>query len=357
MSSNDAYEVMTERLGFPGSARLRLILETMATPEQARMVAELPGTPQEVAEKTGIDQSRVKDALDNLFFKGVVFPRGDFRRREYFRFARSITQFHDATMSTRELDLEQDRPLVELWRDFKINELYPHYAERDKGHSKPSLRIVPATKSIWHLDGVLPYENYEEILKAQSRIAVVPCSCRLETTSLGKPCDIHDETDHWACLQSGRAADYAITRGSGKELSLEAALELNDVMEESGLLHIMGNTSAMTDFGTSCNCCQDCCETFVSMDQAGFAIGLSWEKSRYQAGVNLDDCDGCQVCVERCLFDAIEMERPEGSKKHKAVVDADKCFGCGSCAVACGPEAIRMRAVRPPEHIPGAPTT
>jgi NAD-dependent dihydropyrimidine dehydrogenase PreA subunit len=90
----------------------------------------------------------------------------------------------------------------------------------------------------------------------------------------------------------------------------------------------------------------------VPADQAKLDIGLIWEKSRYQAYVNEADCSGCQICVDRCLFDAIEMEKPLGSKKYKAVVYPEKCFGCGVCVIKCKPRALRMKAVRPPEFIP-----
>ena len=72
MSTNDDYAVLMEHLGFPGSNRLRPILETLMTPDQAKMAAALPGTPEEVAEKTGIDVNRVRDNLDELYFKGVI---------------------------------------------------------------------------------------------------------------------------------------------------------------------------------------------------------------------------------------------------------------------------------------------
>jgi len=355
MSANDAYAILMERLGYPSSTRLRLIMEELMTPDQARMVVELPGTAEGVAEKTGFDTGRVRDVLDELFFKGVVFPRGDFRRRGLYRFARSMGQFHDATQATEQLDVEKDRRFFELWYDFKMNEWYPDMAESFKRLERPYQRIIPAYKAIEDLGGVLPYENFPEMLKAQELIATVPCSCRLCTDSVGKPCAVHDEVAHWACLQFGRGADYAITRMSGKELSLEEALELNDIMEESGLLHMWPNSSTMTGPKTSCQCCRDCCMNTVPMDQASLAIGMVWEKSRYEAYINPDDCDGCQVCVDRCLFDAIEMERPEGSKKYKAVIDPEKCFGCGACVVGCEPGALKMKVVRPPEHIP-APT-
>ena len=352
MNKDDAYAALMERLEFPGSTRLRSILEELATPDQARMAAALPGTPEEVAQETGIDLHRVKDALDELFFKGVIFPRGDFRRREYFRFAGSVAQFHDASLASEQLDVEKDRRFFELWYDFVMNEWYPARAEKFKRLERPDQRIVPAYKAIKDLDGVLPYENFPELLKAQELIAVVPCSCRLCATSVGEPCDVHDEVAHRVCLQFGRGADYVIARGSGKELSLEEALELNEIVEEEGLLHEWPNNSAMSGPKVSCQCCRDCCMNAVPVDQAGLLIGMVWEKSRYQAYVNLDDCDGCQACVDRCLFDAIEMERPEGSKKYKAVIDPEKCFGCGVCVVRCEPGALKMKAVRPPEHIP-----
>ena len=298
MSASDPYDVIMERLQFAGSARLRRILEELMTPDQARMAMELPGTPQEVAERTGIEPHRVKDALDDLFFKGVVFPRGDFRRREYYRLARSAGQLHDAVLATVELDVEKDQGFFELWWDFKMKEFYPYIAGRTQPQERPPSRIIPAYKSIRDLDGVLPSENFEEILKAQERIALVPCSCRLNAASMGEPCDVHDEVGQWACLQFGRAADYIATRGSGRELTIEEALQLNDVVEKAGLLHSWPNTAAIAGRGIkdACQCCRDCCILTVPKDQAGLPLSLAWEKSRYQAYVDLDDCDGCQVC-------------------------------------------------------------
>ena len=108
MRTDDAYAVLMERLNVPGSARLRRILEGLMTPDQARMVVELPGTPEEVAEKTGIDARRVKDALEELFYNGAIVPRGDLVHRELYRFHRDIGSFHDNTLATEQLDVEKD---------------------------------------------------------------------------------------------------------------------------------------------------------------------------------------------------------------------------------------------------------
>jgi heterodisulfide reductase subunit A len=69
---------------------------------------------------------------------------------------------------------------------------------------------------------------------------------------------------------------------------------------------------------------------------------------------DLEACDGCQDCVERCQFDAVTMAKVEGSRKLKASIIEDNCFGCGSCVVGCEPGALKMKVVQSPEFIPGA---
>ncbi len=211
MSANDVYAGLLEQMGFAGSSLLRKVFEYLMTPDEAQIVAALPGTQQEVADKTGVDLNRVTDTLDALFYKGVVFPRGDFRRREYFRFARSIVQLHDSTTATREVDPKRDTEYLKLWQDFTLAEMCPHMAEGMGKASRPGSRIVPAFASIKDLPGVLPYENFEEMLKAQDLIATVPCPCRYCAEGVGDHCETHDEATDWACLQFGRGADYVIS--------------------------------------------------------------------------------------------------------------------------------------------------
>lgn len=348
---NGAYEKLAGQLGFPGSKRFLALLSHLMTPEQAAMAAALPGGAADVAEKTGLDEETVRISLEDLFERGIVFPRGDLVNRESYKFARDIIQLHDATQASRHLDPARDRQLFELWHDFCINEKYPFIANFAANLPRAFARVIPAYHAVKELPGVQPWEDFREILRAQELIAVVPCSCRMRTTAVGENCQYAAETEDWKCLQFGRGARYVITRGSGREITLEEALALADRAEEDGLVHIGGYDNSLF-FNTSCQCCKDCCEIFVALNDGGVDLDKIYAKSRYAAAVDAENCSGCRKCVERCQFDAIEMAGT--GKEATAAVNEEKCWGCGVCVLKCRTGAIRMQAIRPPDFIPQA---
>jgi NAD-dependent dihydropyrimidine dehydrogenase PreA subunit len=86
--------------------------------------------------------------------------------------------------------------------------------------------------------------------------------------------------------------------------------------------------------------------------------GNIWEMlapSRFKAVIDTEKCDGCQTCIERCLFDAIEMKKVPGARKMKAFIIDEHCMGCGLCIFKCPNNAMRFETVRPKEYIPTIP--
>ena len=352
MTTTDSYASLAERHGYPESLRFRRVLEFLMTPQQADLVALLPAEPADIAAKLGIPVEAVKAEIEILFRKGVVFPK-NFQTRENPRFAREVTQLHDASQSILDLDKELYSPeakmeLFRLWEDFCEKEWYPDRMKMIDMLPLPLLRVVAAYAAIKDLPDIEPYDDMREILKAQETRALCSCTCRKRRTDLGLACAHSHDIN---CFQFNRGAEYAITRGTGRKLSYEEALTIVDEIEQDGLIHNWRNDRNMA-MTVMCNCCIDCCMIWHPVDTYGHDIGKYWAKSRFMAQVDQDLCIGCQTCVERCMFDAIEMVKVPGSKKLKASINPEKCFGCGMCVLKCEPLALSMKTVRPPEHIP-----
>jgi len=351
-TSSDPYAFLAQRHGYTDSVRYRKVLEFLMTPRQAAIVVELPAPPEELAAKTGLPLETINSELDALFLRGVVFPK-NFKTRETPRFAREVTQLHDASQSILDLDVkiyspEAKQELFRLWEDFCENEWYPDRIKFIEILTSPPLRVIPAYAAIKDLPDIMPSEDMREIVRAQQTMALCSCSCRKRRTDLGMACEHSHDVN---CFQFNRGAEYAITRGTGRQMTYEEALTIVDTIEQDGLVHNWRNDRVMT-MPVMCHCCVDCCMIWHPVDTHEADIGAFWAKSRFQAQVDRDLCIGCQTCVERCMFDAIEMVKVPGSKKLKASINPEKCFGCGVCVLKCDPMALSMKTVRPPEHIP-----
>lgn len=56
--------------------------------------------------------------------------------------------------------------------------------------------------------------------------------------------------------------------------------------------------------------------------------------------INIENCKGCELCVNECPQDSLRMSSGINKKGyHYAVLVEDNCTGCTNCALVC-PEAI-----------------
>ncbi|HEY49455.1 MAG TPA: 4Fe-4S binding protein [Dehalococcoidia bacterium] len=356
--SSDAYKFLAEKHKFGDSETYLRVLRFLMTPQQAEMVAQLPGSFEEVAQRTGLEVDRVKKDLGLLHRKGVVIPT-DYKNPESFIFCKHAERMWEICESLMGLDDlytdEETKQLFKLWDDWKNTDYADMNAERWhnlKAMGIQALRVVPAYKAILDSPEILPHEDAREMVRVQPLVTVVSCSCRKHKGMMGNPCSRTEADPN--CLQFAKSAEYTLSRGHGREVSVDEAISIIDRNEEDGLVHVWVNhakVAAVQPYAL-CSCCRCCCTVWHYADLRGVANDEVFAKSRYEARVDQDLCDGCQDCVDRCQFDAIEMQKVEGSKRLKAVVDPEKCFGCGVCTLVCEPGALRMHLVRPPEHIP-----
>jgi electron transport complex protein RnfB len=357
LQHKDAYHILAEKHGFGNSQSYLKVLRFLMTPQQAEMVTHLPGSSEEVAQRMGLELPLVKKDLDQLYRKGVIVLK-DYKVPDNYMFCKYAERMWEVSESLMGLDLYSEaemKQLFLLWDDWKETDYADMTAERWhnlKAMGINGLRIVPAYKSILDSPQILPHEDAREIVRVQPLITVVSCSCRKHKRMVGKPCKKSESDIN--CLQFAKSAEYSLSRGHGRKISVDEALSIVDKNEEQGLVHQWMNHSKIEAAQpyALCSCCRCCCTIWHAADIRNVPNDEVFAKSRYEARVDADLCNGCEDCVERCQFDAISMQQVGGISKLKAVVNAEKCWGCGVCTLICPTDALRMQLVRPPEHIP-----
>ncbi|MBN2027033.1 MAG: 4Fe-4S binding protein [Actinobacteria bacterium] len=331
MNDEDLYEKLAERILTKGSAFIPDLFRMIADEEEARIMLATPGTAEELAEKLGSSVEEMQAKLDLLYRKGLVF-KSEKPQGTLYRMCRDVTQFHDATI----LWEGATREYLDLWGRQTREELPDYINMVSMILPKPLTRVVPVNQPVEARQSVLAFEDVEQMLRDAGRLAVANCTCRLVDGKCGKPLEV--------CLQLGKAADYTIDRGSGREIDYAEAIEIIRLSEEAGLVHVAMNKA----YGSHiiCNCCEDCCVAFgLPIDPTKIV-----DPSRFKAVVDEDVCSGCGECVERCFFSAIALVERDGEEV--STIDAEKCMGCGLCQVTCPEDAISLVVVREENFVP-----
>jgi ferredoxin len=339
---DEIYTKLAGKVNFPKSRFIRQVFALLVTPEEGEMLLSLPATVSEFAKNYKMSEAEAAEKLKIFARKGVVIPmekRGELR---YFC-VNTIIQFHDATSHATIYNRYEpvQKEIIEIWRRFRESEWLEPIRDLDQAGTKIA-RVVPAWGSVKDTSQLLPYEDLKTIMEQAPGIAVTDCPCRwlsVQEHKCDKPFDV--------CLSlNPNAVKYLVDQETGKKISIDEGYKVCERAGDAGLVATIGGLSTKTP--NLCFCCNDCCIALRPLVQYGLTV---YEKSRYEATVDQNVCNGCQTCVERCPFNAIEMVKTPDSKIAKAVINPEKCFGCGVCVIKCPVEAMEMKTVRPVEFI------
>ncbi|MBW1786821.1 MAG: 4Fe-4S binding protein [Deltaproteobacteria bacterium] len=329
MTMASYYGELAEAVGGGESKYIPGIFESLTDEDEARLLlaASPPATAAELAEKTGLGEDKIEDMLDPLFKKGLIFKSRKADGVRYYR-VRHILQMHDATA----VMLDPPRKMLDLWKAFMAEEFDGFSRKLEEVLPAPIIRVIPVNIALTPKTHILAFDDVKNLVDEARSIAVTPCSCRVIDGACGKSLEV--------CMQFDKAADYALERGTGRELTKTEAVEMLKRCEEEGLVHVGDNRRSVGH--VICNCCTDCCLNWPSVRTG---LGKFVVPSRFLAVVDEELCVACETCLERCYFDAIAVAE-------SATVDPEKCMGCGLCLVACPEEAIGFDEVRPEDFVP-----
>lgn len=332
MLKRNAYQKLAEAINVKDSELVPRLFKLMCNEVEAKLLlaASPPKTSEQLCSEIGLLPSEVSDLIEGLFKKGLIFKSKKPDGTRYYR-VRSLHQLHDATAVWVDAPAE----LLDLWKEHTEKELPYHLMATKKVLSPSFTRVIPIGKHISPQSQVLAYDDVKYIVEEARSLAVTICSCRRIDGKCGKPLE--------TCIQVDKAADYAVERGSGRSLSKKEALEILEMAEKEGLVHVSDNKTS--DFRVICNCCSDCCFFWSSVKTKHLQIVAP---SRFCPDLDQETCVACEACIEACPFDAIDLS---ANLREKVKINDDLCMGCGVCSSICPEGAILMNEVRSPDFI------
>lgn len=330
MANAQLYEKLAKHLdqgimGAPMSPALMGILEILFPDDEAEIAVRLPMQNRSLSELKEIypDLPNLEAKLNRMVARGTVFTSQKAGQERKYRLLPSVVGWAE-TPYWGGKDTPMARKLAPLWLKYREEA----FAREKARGGVPVMRVIPVSRTVQDPRTVLPFDHLKPMIEAAAYCAVAKCPCRQIKAYVGEGCDHSLEN----CLHFGSFGRYMVEQGMAREITAEETLGILQVANEEGLVHMADNIDG--HLSTICNCCGCCCSFITAKKQMGI---FAMSDSNYVSRVDPQACVGCEVCVERCPMEAVELG-DEGT----AVVDESRCIGCGVCTPSCEAQAVDL---------------
>jgi NAD-dependent dihydropyrimidine dehydrogenase PreA subunit len=320
----EEYQTLKEKLEIPSD--LMPVLTRLISHEESQILTLITNkflTASAIAEKLGKKQSEKISSTLNAFYQNGFLYKKTIDGKEAYK----CRSFYDIIRSHLEeyrydaLGFENLHMLRQYCISTRIGK-----TERTikSGQLKYSSKVIPVRKAIPVTQYVLPTQQATKILKEARFFALAKCGCRVAFRNCNNPLD--------TCLLLDEEAEYLMSRGYAKKISLDEAKNVLETANNAGLVHLTLYLPGQKIYAI-CSCCPCCCHDLQALLKYGKTFFVA--KSDYIAICNADLCNGCGVCVERCIFGAREIRNGKSLVK-------DNCYGCGLCVTTCPTKASSL---------------
>jgi ferredoxin len=315
-------------IGLPEHSSVYEILSILFTEKEAEVGSNFPMglvTLEELQNMTGINREELEGILKGMMKKGLVMNS---MKNDQVRYLLSpgLTGFFEFTFMRTNESLPMKR-LAELMHMYKNT---PEFVQEffSPGTSRGRIYLydeaLPQVKS-----EVLSFQKASEHIKMAGRGSLTKCYCRHEAWHLGKNCSAPIDD---ICMTLGKSSDFVVEQGFGRRASVKELLDTLKKAEDLGLVHVGDNVLDQTTF--ICNCCGCCCGFLQGITQHHLKHAVT--TTPFIARPDPEECNGCEICMDRCQIKAIRMEGDY------PVVDEEFCLGCGVCAHFCPSGAMKL---------------
>lgn len=315
-------------IGLPEHSTVYEILSILFSEREAEVGAKFPFgfvTFDEIQKSTGIERGELEYILKGMIKKGLVYTSLKGGELKYL-LSPGVTGFFEMTFMRTDESLPMKR-LAELMYTYRNT---PEFV-------KEFFSQTPRTKAYLYSDTVpkvrnevLSFDQAVEHIRKAGRGSLGRCYCRHEAWHLGKNCSAPIED---ICMSLGSASDFLVEQGFAKRATVDELLDALKRAEDFGLVHMGDNVMEQTTF--ICNCCGCCCGLLEGITKHHLKNAVT--TTNYIASIDIEKCNGCAQCEERCQIKAIKMvgDYPKP--------DEEICLGCGVCAHFCPSGAIEMK--------------
>jgi Na+-translocating ferredoxin:NAD+ oxidoreductase RNF subunit RnfB len=307
------------------------LLQKIFSLDEAALACAMRANPEPAAvisARAGTDARGGRDNLKRMAAKGLIsIQRGE---GEFTFFLKPfIVGFYENQLP------RMDAELAALFEDY-FNETKGSLLRDAPAHH----RVIPVEKAIPFQIAIQPYECASALLEKALSWGVRDCICRVQQKLVGKGCDRPVNS----CLVFAPVKNAFDRSKADRAITKEEALRILQETENAGLVHTVGNYRDGIDY--ICNCCTCCCGILRGIAQYGISSAVA--HSDFFLVVETEACTGCNICIERCQFNALSPS--DG----RVAVDLQHCMGCGICVVACSTDALHLER-RPEKEIAPLP--
>lgn len=329
---NGVYSKLAKHLdklpgGFPptqSGVELR-ILKRLFSEDEASLALHLTVIPEEarvIARRAKLSNPEAARRLKEMSRKGLIFSIEVKDRAPLYMAAQYVVGIWEYNVNNLDPELIAD-----------MREYIPDLFDKEAWGKSPQLRTIPVGRALDAGAEIMDYESAEALIRKQKHILVAPCICRKEHKMVGEGCDKPVET----CLVFSAGVFYYERNGLGRRIDADECLEILKKADEAGLVLQPSNAKKIVNI---CCCCGDCCHILKTLKSHPKPASIA--SSPFVAKADPSECVGCEVCIERCQMDALELDAED-----KVVLDVDRCIGCGLCVTTCPTDSLTL--VRKPD--------
>ncbi len=319
------FQILKKKLDVPNN--FMPILTRLVSTEESRILVLMTDqflTASAVVERLGEKKTeKVSSKLKMLYQNGLLHKK-TFDGEEAYR----CRTFYDIIRSHLEeykydaLGFENLHTLRQYYISTRIRKTEKTI---EKGQLGCSSKVIPVRKAIPITQYVLPTQQAIKILEEARFFALAKCGCRVAFRNCNNPLD--------TCLLLDEEAEYLMSRGYAKEISLDGAKNILEIANRAALVHLTLYMPGQKIYAI-CSCCPCCCHDLQALLKYGKTFFVA--RSDYIAICDVDLCNGCGVCVKRCVFGAREIQN------EKPTVKNENCYGCGLCVTTCPTGASQL---------------